>query len=153
MPFVIPKGYFPAALPGQPRHHYPSNNAGVISVLEEMKQRLGLTKYQLVGLLNPANRLSVYRWYSGEACPSPLFWSRICKLLLLHAQGVPIKHIRSINWEMSEVRWRNGDVTRENHLFRDRAAVSPIPRLVQPGVADLHPQPGHSSSPSPSSPR
>jgi hypothetical protein len=107
---------------------------GVIEVLGEFIRWAGISKYQLAGLLDATSPNTVYRWFQGYICPSPVYWSRLMKLLLLLSKGVPIKRIRRVEWESGRVLWRNGDVTEVHHKYREGPAWSPIPWLVGPGV-------------------
>lgn len=135
--FTLQPDLFQQGASGQYRNHYPANKAASISVLRELVKKLGLSEYQVRGLVGPSNPDSVRRWFHGEASPSTIYLLRICKLLLLDMSGVPVKHIRSIDWENSVIKWRNGDVTSVNHLYWGGPALSPPPGPVLNGVADI----------------
>lgn len=137
--FHLPPGLFPGQT-ASGGYHYPSHARGSAAALKELTRDLGITQYQLTRLLDAASHTHVSRWFQGMTSPSPIFWSRIVKLMLLRNKGVPVKYIRRINWEDSVIYWRNGDVTREHHLYRSGADSAPPPRLVGPGMTDLPPK-------------
>jgi len=86
-----------------------------IELIQQSCKELGVTKYQLAGLLG-CNQSRIYRWLSGERSPSAFYLARLTQLWILQWKGLPVHMIRQIMWEESMVLWRDGSVTVENHL-------------------------------------
>ena len=86
-----------------------------IEIIQQSCKELQVTKYQLAGLLGIEPR-NFYRWLSGERTPSSFFLARLTQLWILQWKGLPVSMMRKIMWEESMVLWRDGSVTRENHL-------------------------------------
>ena len=97
--------------PGISRPSPYSKHGGSLMALGEVMDVLGSTRYQMGRLLGLAFPNNVYSYFSGRRRPSPLILTRAIGLLALHRAGVQFARVRSIDWELGEIHWRNGSVT------------------------------------------
>ena len=95
-----------------------------IEIIGQSCKELQVTKYQLAGLLGSEPYL-IYRWLSGHCTPSSFYLARLTQLWILQWIGLPVHRIKKIMWEESMVLWRDGSVTRENHLPGGSGAIPP----------------------------
>ena len=116
---------------------YPRREA-VEHLLNTLLEVTGITKYQLGKILGCKHESQVFQWFSGYRRPGPLYLSRLCHVLLMgwEPNGLQIDLISSIDWEMSEITWRSGVTTKDDHFFpgwnvtRKRKAKKGIPHLT-----------------------
>ena len=100
--------------------------AAINLILEETLQYLGLTKYQLALLLGMGGTGSdIYKWIGGTQGPSSAYMARLVKLWSFQVQGMPVCDMSQIMWEDSLILWRDGSVTRENHIPGGSGAIPP----------------------------
>ena len=92
--------------------------------LHNSMEAFQVSKYQMGKLLGIRDPSNFNKYFSGRSRPSALHWARLVQLWSMFNAGVVLFKVRSINWDNSEVTWRNGDVTRENHLLGGRGSVS-----------------------------
>tara|TARA_B100000745_G_C20088897_1_gene372139 strand:+ start:194 stop:796 length:603 start_codon:yes stop_codon:yes gene_type:complete len=116
---------------------YPRHRA-VEHLLLTVLDVLDVTKYQLGKILGCKHESQVFQRFNGYRRPEPLYPSRMCHALLMgwEPNGLPISLISSIDWEMSEITWRSGVTTKDNHFFPDwnvvrkKKAKKGIPHLT-----------------------
>ena len=116
---------------------YPQHHA-VQHLLFTVLDVLDVTKYQLGKILGCKHESQVFQWFSGYRRPGPLYLSRLCHVLLMgwEPNGLQIDLISSIDWEMSEITWRSGVTTKDDHFFpgwnvtRKKKAKKGIPHLT-----------------------
>ena len=87
------------------------------TVLTEVVEALGLTKYQLAGLLGISSRANLFKYFNGTRRPSPAYLLRLVKLQLLYMAGVPIYLASRIDWDAGTIYWRNGGKPTSNRLI------------------------------------
>lgn len=92
--------------PSKYANHYASS-----VVLLDVMDAIGATKYQLGRLLGLANPDNVYHYFNGRKRPAQFVLARAIELLILERAGVQFALVRSVDWELGEIRWRNGSVT------------------------------------------
>lgn len=69
---------------------------------------LGISKHQLVRLLQTGSERSLWEWLDGSHQPSFKATMRVMTLLRWQANGVRIAEIFSVNWKTGEIiEWKN----------------------------------------------
>ena len=109
----IPGGYFHSTGKRGPAS-YPSR-LGIHLTLTAVCAILQVSKYQLGKLLGAKHDSYVYRWSSGRSRPSAFYLLRALHLVLLYNGKLPVKRMKSIDWEAGIIHWRDGGISKENH--------------------------------------
>jgi hypothetical protein len=120
------------ALATYPQHH------AVQHLLFTVLDVLDVTKYQLGKILGCKHESHVFQWFNGHRRPSSLYLSRMCHVLAMgyEPRGLPINLISSVDWELSEITWRSGVTTKDDHFFpgfqvtRKKKAKEGVPHLT-----------------------
>jgi len=78
-----------------------------------------ISKYQLGKILGCKHDSHVWQWFNGHRRPGALYLSRMLHLLMLTLppDPIPIQFISSIDWEKSEITWRTGLTTKDDHYW------------------------------------
>ncbi len=141
---IPPGGYTSSTSRGSAQY---TSRIGVNQMLEDWMEQLQVTKYQLGRILGTTQASHVYKWISGKARPGAMYLSRLLKICHMYEKGVPIKKISYIDWETSVIKWRDGDVTYTDHLFRDRGPVSEAKYRSRREMAVIPHQPARPDGP------
>ncbi len=123
-----------------------------IELLTSTEDILGVTGYQLASLLGMG-----YDHYRDRKHARKRFgpgrWGQICKLLQLHARGIPLQLARSIYWKEGIINWRNGNESSANHLLergwqvpeKEREDIGGSPEALTQWGRQAGPQPKRKS--------
>jgi hypothetical protein len=97
---------------------YPSHS-GVQHLLDTYLDLNHLTKYQLGKVLGCKSDSQVWQWFNGYRRPSALYLSRMLhvQMLAVGSDALPLEFIRAIDWETSEITWRTGLTTKDDHYW------------------------------------
>ena len=78
-----------------------------------------ISKYQLGKILGCKHDSHVWQWFNGHRRPGALYLSRMWHLLMLTLppDPIPIQFISSIDWGKSEITWRTGLTTTDDHYW------------------------------------
>ena len=79
----------------------------------------GITKYQSGRILGCKHDSYVWKWFNGSRRPGPLYLTRMLHLLVLALPPKPlsIEFTSSVDWATSEVTWRTGLTTKDDHYW------------------------------------
>ena len=97
---------------------YPTH-LGSENVLYTFLEVTGITKYQLGKILGCKHDSYVWKWFNGSRRPGALYLTRMLHLVLMALPPEPlmIEFIKSIDWTTSEISWRTGLTTKDDHYW------------------------------------
>ena len=115
---------------------YPRREA-VEHLLNTLLEVTGITKYQLGKIMGCKHDSYVWKWFNGARRTGALYLTRMLHLLMLALppEPPPIDFIRSVDWATSEITWRTGLTTKDDHYWPGFNADKKnqgerVPRLV-----------------------
>ena len=118
-----------------------TSSLAVRELLHELMADLKLSKYQLGRMLGTTQGAHVYRWLTGTYRPGPLYLMRLLKICHMKITGHPVADISYIDWDNSVIKWRDGNVTHNNHLSGGGGAVQTPERQSRREMAVIPNQP------------
>jgi len=92
---------------------------GSENVLYTLLEVTGITKYQLGKILGCKHDSYVWKWFNGSRRPGALYLTRMLHLVLMALPPEPlmIEFIKGIDWTTSEISWRTGLTTKDDHYW------------------------------------
>jgi hypothetical protein len=99
---------------GRGPNSYPTALA-TADVLKLAIDELDVTSYQFNKLIGAPFEHYTRRWLRGERRISSVYMARLVQLLLMNSGGLPVRLMRSIDWQSSVIVWRNGAATEGSH--------------------------------------
>jgi hypothetical protein len=125
---------------------YPTTS-GIDHLLHNALELLDVTKYQLGKIIGTEYDYYIYRWLKGVQRPSSVYLARLCQVIIMHDSGTPVNLISRIDWRLSEITWKDGNVTYSDHIFGGWGKVSTEGRKTGRAVATLPYQPARPNGP------
>ena len=135
---ITPNSYSSVASRGHAQ--YPSRTV-VEQDLTELMELFDVTKYQLGRILGTPQASYIYKWMSGANRPSPMYVWRLLKVFMMYCKEQPISLISYIDWDNSVIKWRDGNVTHNDHLSGGGGPLPPSERESRREMAVIPHQP------------
>lgn len=104
---IEPRAYVPAWQKGGVSAHYATFYGGFLTV-QSVLETLQVGKLHLARLLGCPTPRDVFRWFSQDRRPGPMYLERMIKLLVMEKAGTPLVLLWAIDWDKGILIWRKG---------------------------------------------